>query len=85
MQVIAKEDIPIYVKRTNRGAYGEIYEAIDGLESGKALVVEFEDTKKAAMFASAISTHIMYDKKHDGRLKDCYYTKSRENVIIGKN
>lgn len=87
MQVIAKEDIHIYLKNNKgrKGAYSEIYEVIDGLEPGKALVVQFDDAKKATAFASVISSHIIYDKKHNGRFKNCYYTKSLENVIVGKN
>jgi len=84
MQVISKEDIPIY-KGAPISVYDEIYETIDGLEPGKALVVDWEDPKKAMLFAGAMSNHILYDKKHDGRFKNCYYTKSGNYVIVGKN
>ena len=69
-----------------RSAYQEIYSAVDTLEKGKAIVIEFDDVKKATMCASALSAHVNKDNKlKRGRFCGCYYSKSGSIIVIGKN
>lgn len=69
-----------------RSIYQEVYNAVDSLEKGKAIVIEFDDVKKATMCASTLSTHVNKDNKlKRGRFCGCYYSKSGSIIVIGKN
>lgn len=66
--------------------YQEIYDAVDTLEKGKAIVIEFDDVKKATMCASTLSSHVNADNKlKRGRFYGCYYSKTGSIIVIGKN
>lgn len=88
MQVVSGSDVAKILGRTRlfKSVYDEIYQKVDDLEKGQALVVEYDDDKKAKMFASTLSSHVCHDNKVGyGRFVGCYYTKARNIVVIGKN
>lgn len=80
-EVEAKKMLP--VRKRN---YQEIYDAVETLEPGKAIVLELEDDKTASRIASALSSARCY-KGRNGKsvLTNCYITKSGGIIVIGKN
>ena len=88
MQIVSGSEVAKIIGRNRvvRSVYNEIYQKVDALEKGQALVVDYEDEKKATMLASALSAHVCHDNKNGyGRFVGCYYTKARNIVVIGKN
>ena len=69
-----------------RGTYQEIYDAVETLEPGKAIVLELESDKAAMRTASALSSARCYkNRKRKSVLENCYITKSGSIIVIGKN
>lgn len=62
--------------------YSEVYCTIENLEKGKCAVFEFDTEKEAKNVSDAL-----FNARYRGReiMVNCYITKSRNIVIVGKN
>lgn len=80
-EIEARKMLPI-----KRSTYQEIYDAVEALEPGKAIVLEFDSDKVATRTASALSSARCYKSKGGKSvLENCYITKSGSIIVIGKN
>ena len=68
-------------KRVSR-KYDEVYSAIENLEKGKCVVLEFDTNNEAKNVSGALSNARYRGSK---RMANCYITKSGNIVIVGKN